>query len=67
MEQAINDTIAADAQRYRAFRWVMCATDAQREVAEQLLKPLVEGTDEATPALLDAVMDKLADHMATLV
>jgi hypothetical protein len=62
-EQANND--ARDAQRYRALRWVMCASEAQQEQAQQWLDPLM-GDQAPTPALLDAALDLLAAYVATL-
>lgn len=65
MEQTIND-LRADARRYQAFRWVMCASEQDRALMDKLLEPLLGNSDEPTPALLDAAMDALADHLATL-
>lgn len=60
-----NDTL--DAQRYRAFRWMMCATEEDQEKAQQFLAPLLGDTgDDPTPALLDTALDHLAAYLATL-
>lgn len=65
MDQPINDTV--DAQRYRAFRWVMCASEEQQDQVREWMAPLMQDDDEAaTPELLDAALDLLAAHLATL-
>jgi hypothetical protein len=62
-EQASKDYL--DAQRYRALRWAMCASEEQQEQARQWLDPLL-GDDQPTPALLDAALDLLAAYVAKL-
>jgi hypothetical protein len=63
-EQASKDHL--DAQRYRALRWVMCASKQQQEQAQQWLDPLLDNGQTPTPALLDAALDLLAAYVAKL-